>query len=137
MPTGRDLSLYALVGFSVWASGAVEFRYAGRFLFESGWLVSVISAAVISVAVCLIFRSALKWRGTPRDHAVTVAVTMALPGLFGEAARQLLFGWATGLAAQTQPVFAATMLFGNAVLFAYALALARTAHRAGSTAASG
>lgn len=121
----RDLFIYAAIGFGVWLSGALEFRYAGKWLFESGPRIALLSAAFVAVAVCLIFRSTLLWRGgNPRD-GVTVAVAMGLPGLFGETARQLVFGWSTGLAPATQPMFAATLFFGNAVLLAYSLWMAR------------
>jgi hypothetical protein len=121
---GRDLTLreiwiYAAIGFSVWLNGAVTFRLGGAFLFESGPLVTVLVTAFISVAVCLIFRSTMRWRGTRQDEALTVAVVMALPGLFGEAAREAAFTWATGLDVSVAPRFAAIMFFGNAVLFAY------------------
>lgn len=129
MLSRRDMVVYALAGFGVWLSGAVEFRFTGRWLFESGPLVSALSALVIAVAVCLILRTTLRWRGTPQRLAVTVAVVMGLPGLFAEAVRQLFFGWATGLSPQTGPAFAATMFFGNAVLLAYALWWAHTAPR--------
>jgi len=68
-----------------------------------------------------VFRTAMAWRKAPASQAVTIAVIMALPGLFGEAIRQLLFGWATGLATPTAPVFAATIFFGNGVLLTYAV----------------
>ena len=123
----RDSILLALIGLSVWLSGAVEFRYGGRYLFERGAWVAALSALFIAVAVCFIFRSAMRWFKAPRHQAVTVAVLMSLPGLFGEALRQLLFGWATGLQPQTQPVFAATLFAGNAVLLSYALWTARRA----------
>jgi hypothetical protein len=125
--TARDILIYAAIGFGVWLSGAVEFRYGGRFLFENGPWAAGLSAVFIAVAVCWIFRSVLRWRhGNPRD-GVTVAVAMALPGLFGEALRQLLFGWSTGLKPGTQPVFAATLFLGNAVLLAYSVWFARRA----------
>jgi len=123
--TRRDVAIYAAAGFSVWLNGAVTFRLGGRFLFESGPWVTVLVAVVIAALVCLIFRTAMVWRKAPASQAVTVA--MALPGLFGEAARQLVFGWATGLPASAQPAFAAVMLFGNAVLLTYAVVRARRA----------
>lgn len=126
--SGKDLLIYSAIGFSVWLSGALEFRFAGGALFESGALVALLSAVFIAVGVCLIFRTTMRWRKSPESQAVTVAVTMALPGLFGEAARQLLFGWMTGLAPRTQPVFAATIFFGNAVLLTYAIIRQRRAH---------
>ncbi|MBA2588805.1 MAG: DUF5367 family protein [Alphaproteobacteria bacterium] len=120
-PDGRELSIYAAIGFSVWLSGAVEVWFAGRHLFESGAGVTLLSAIFIAVGVCWIFRSTMRWRKAPPSQAVTIAVAMALPGLFGEPGRQLLFGWATGLQARTQPAFAATLFFGNTALLAYAM----------------
>jgi hypothetical protein len=107
----------------------VEFRFFGHALFESGAVITILSAAFIAVAVCLIFRSTMRWRKTAETQAVTVAVVMALPGLFGETARQMLFGWATGLRLETEPVFVATILFGNAALLTYALVRQRLASR--------
>ncbi len=125
MVSKRDLIIYAAVGLSVWLNGAVTFRLGGRFLFESGPLVSVIFGLAIAAAVCAVFRATFSWRkGRPSD-AVTVAVVMALPGLFGEAARQLAFTWATGLPVEIAPTFDAVIFFGNAVLLAYALVVAR------------
>ena len=124
---GRDLIWLALIGFSVWLSGALEFYYGGQFLFERAPWITALSAVFVAVAVCWIFRSAMGGFKAPRSQAVTVAVAMGLPGLFGEAARQLLFTWATSLKPSTQPAFAATLFLGNAVLLAYALWTARRA----------
>ena len=131
---GRDLTLreiwiYAAIGFSVWLNGAVTFRLGGAFLFESGPLVTILVTAFIAVAVCLIFRSTMRWRGTRETEALSVAVIMALPGLFGEAGREAFFTWATGLDVRTAPRFAAAMFFGNAVLFAYGAIKAYRARR--------
>lgn len=119
--SNRDILIYAAIGFSVWLNGALTFRLGGRAMFENGPWVSLLAAFAIAVAVCLIYRSTMRWRKTARTQAVPVAVLMLLPGLFGEAARQLAFSWATGLKPGSQPVFAATILFGNAALLAYAL----------------
>jgi hypothetical protein len=117
----RDVWIYALVGFCVWLSGAVNFRLGGTWLFESGPWVTTVAALIIALLVCLIFRSTLRWRGTSETDALTVAVVMLLPGLFGEAMRQIVFHWATGLKSTTQPAFAASVIFGNSVLMTYAL----------------
>jgi hypothetical protein len=119
--TSRDLWIYAALGFSVWVSGAFNFWLGGKFLFESGPWVTALVAVVIAVLVCLIFRSTLRWRGTVETDCLSVAIAMLLPGLFGEAARQIFFGPMTGLKPQTQPAFAASIIFGNCVLMAYAL----------------
>ncbi|HEX2593001.1 MAG TPA: DUF5367 family protein [Rhizomicrobium sp.] len=123
----RDLLIYAAAGFAVWLFGALEFRWLGGAMFENGALITALAAASIALSVCLLYRSAMRWRGTAMDQAVTVAVVMALPGLFGEAARQLVFGWATGLKPETEPAFVATIIFGNAVLLAYAVFRQRAA----------
>jgi len=125
--TRRDVAIYAAAGFSVWLNGAVTFRLGGRFLFESGPWVTVLVAVVIAALVCLIFRTAMVWRKAPASQAVTVAVLMALPGLFGETARQAVFPWATGLRADEAASFAAVIFFGNAVLLTYALMVSRRA----------
>ncbi|HEX4105651.1 MAG TPA: DUF5367 family protein [Rhizomicrobium sp.] len=118
----RDALIYAAIGLGVWLNGALTFRLGGAFLFESGLAMSVAVAIFISLAVCFIFRSTMRWRGTKESEALTVAIIMLLPGLFGEAARQSVFGWATGLDASAAPRFSAIMFLGNAVLIAYALA---------------
>lgn len=123
--TRKDTAIYVIGGLSVWLNGAVTFRLGGRFLFENGPWVTALVGIVIAALVCLIFRAAMDWRKAPAAEAVTVAVLMALPGLFGEAARQLVFGWATGLPPSAQPDFAAVILFGNAVLLSYALVRSR------------
>ena len=125
--SNKDALIYAAVGLSVWLNGAVTFRLAGRVLFENGPALITISALVIALLVCLIFQRTMIWRKGKAAQAVTVAVIMALPGLFGEAVRQALFSWATGLDVGTAPAFAATMFFGNAVLLTYAVVQSRRA----------
>ena len=117
----RDIQIYAAVGFSVWLNGALTFRLGGRALFGNGPWVLLLVAVFIALAVCLIYRSTMRWRKSDMTQAVPVAVVMLLPGLFGEVARQLVFSWATGLKPDSQPAFVATILFGNAVLLTYAL----------------
>jgi hypothetical protein len=123
--TNRDMAIYAAIGLGVWLNGAVTFRLGGAFLFEGGPWISAAVAVFIAVAVCLIFRSTMRWRGTRESEALTVAISMALPGLFGEAARQSVFHWATGLPVDVAPRFSAIMFLGNGVLIAYALFRAR------------
>ncbi|MEO8927761.1 MAG: DUF5367 family protein [Caulobacteraceae bacterium] len=106
-------------------NGAVTFRLGGRVLFENGPLIVLLVALVIAVLVCLAFRLAMNWRKTEPSRAVTAAVVMALPGLFGETARQVVFRQATGLRVKDAPAFAAVIFFGNAVLLTYAVVLAR------------
>jgi len=118
--TTKNLVIYAVAGLGAWLNGAVSFRLGGKMLFENGPLIAGVSAIGIAVAVCLVLRFAMAWRKAPDTQAVTIAVIMALPGLFGEAARQLVFGWATGLDASAQPAFIASILFGNGVLLTYA-----------------
>jgi hypothetical protein len=125
--TNRDYWIYALVGLSVWVNGAITFHLGGRFLFENGPLVTALVGVAIAVLVCLAFRATMGWRKTDAAYAVTVAILMALPGLFGEAARQLVFSWATGLKPGEAPVFDAVIFFGNAVLMTYALIKGRRA----------
>lgn len=117
----RDITIYAGVGAGVWLNGALTFRLGGPFLFEGGRAMTIAVAAFIAAAVCLIFRSTMRWRGTQESEALVVAVVMLLPGLFGEAARQSFFTWATGLEVGAAPSFSAIMFFGNAVLISYAL----------------
>ena len=97
-------------------------------LFENGPLVTAVVAIVIAVLVCAVLRGAMGWRKADPSQAVTIAVVMALPGLFGETVRQLLFTGATGLPLAASPTFSAVIFFGNAVLLTYALILA-SAHR--------
>lgn len=119
--SNRDAWIYGAIGFSVWLSGAFNFWLGGKWLFESGPWIMALTAVVIAVLVCLIFRSTLRWRGTVETECLSVAVAMLLPGLFGEALRQVFFHFATGLRPDTQPGFAASIIFGNAVLLGYAL----------------
>jgi hypothetical protein len=121
----RDAVIYAVAGLSIWLHGAVAFRLGGKVLFENGPLVVVLVAVAVAALVCLAFRATMTWRkGRPAD-AVTIAVIMALPGLFGEVARQLVFVWATGLPIAAAPTFAAVILFGNGVLLTYAVMITR------------
>ena len=121
----RDTVIYALIGLSVWLNGAITFRLGGRMLFEHGPLIAAASGVGIALAVCLVLRATMAWRKAAAYQSVSIAVIMALPGLFGEAIRQLVFTWATGLQPQTQSVFIAAIFFGNAVLLVYALWRAR------------
>ena len=125
--SNKDMLTYALAGLGVWLNGAVTFRLGGRILFENGPPVSVVAAIAVAVAVCLVLRVTMAWRKAPDSQAVAIAVIMALPGLFGETVRQLVFPWATGLQPATAATFAATIFFGNAVLLTYALFKARRA----------
>jgi hypothetical protein len=118
--TTKNLAIYAFIGLSVWLNGAVTFRLGGKMLFENGPLVAAASAVGIALAVCLTLRATMGWRKAQAAQSLPIAVVMALPGLFGEAARQLAFHWATGLQPQTQPAFVAAIFFGNAVLLTYA-----------------
>ncbi len=121
----RDALIYALAGLGIWLNGAVSFRLGGRILFHNGPLVIAAVAVAVAVLVCLAFRVTLAWRKGRAADAVTVAVLMALPGLFGEAGRQLVFPWATGLTTSDAPAFAAVIFFGNAVLLTYAVVVQR------------
>ncbi len=127
--SNRDTMIYALVGFSAWVNGAIGFRLGGRILFQSGPFVVVCVAIVIAVLVCGVFQGTFSWRKAERSEAVTVAVIMALPGLFAETARQLVFQPATGLSVGDAPTFAAVIFFGNAVLLTYAVLIARRGRR--------
>jgi hypothetical protein len=121
----RDTIIYALLGMGAWLNGAIGFRLGGPALFESGPLVTAGVAIVIAGLVCAVLRAAMGWRKADRSQAVTIAVIMALPGLFGETARQLVFVSTTGLPLDASPTFSAVIFFGNAVLLTYAVFLAR------------
>jgi hypothetical protein len=121
----RETVLYALMGFGVWLNGAISFRLGGRFLFENGPLVLILSTLAIAVAVCLVLTAAMNWRKAPASRAVEIAVVMITPGLFGEVVRLNVFGWATGLHPQTAAPFAAVMIFSTAVLLVYSVVVAR------------
>ena len=75
----------------------------------------------IALAVCLVLRSVMDWRKAPITQSVTVAAVMTLSGLFGDVAYILAFHQITGLAQTTAGSYAAVVIFGTAVLFAYAL----------------
>jgi hypothetical protein len=123
-----QLAIFALLGFGVWFSGAVMFRFGGHLMFESGPLAILISAVVIAASVCLLLNATMAWRGASAAQAVTIAVAMALPGLFGDAAYILAFPIITGLKPLTVAPYAAVIVFGNAVLLAFAVLRAETAH---------
>ena len=121
----RDTLIYVVAGLSIWLHGAVAFRLGGRVLFENWPAVVILVAVAVAGLVCLTFRATMAWRKGRASDAVTIAVLMALPGLFGETARQIVFPWATGLRATDAPAFAAVIFFGNAVLLTYAVVVAR------------
>ena len=117
----RDIVSYSAAGLAIWLNGAVTFRLGGRVLFEHGPLVVAVVGIVVAILVCLAFHATMAWRRGNRADAVTIAVIMALPGLFGEAARQMVFSWAVDMPVADAPAFAAVIFFGNGVLMAYAL----------------
>ena len=126
MPRGES-TILALVGFGVWLSGAVTFRFGGAFLFESGPLVLALAAISVAASVCFLLKATMDWRKLAAADAVTVAVIMALPGLLGDVAYILAFPQVTGLAAATAGPYAALIIFGNAALLGFALFRARRA----------
>jgi hypothetical protein len=123
--TTRQMIILSLLGFGVWLNGAVMFRFGGALMFESGPLALALSGVAIGLSVCFLLRSIMSWRKVAAADAVTAAVILILPGLFGDVAYILHFGAITGLQATTAGPFAAVLVFGTAVLLAYALWLAR------------
>jgi hypothetical protein len=125
--TAKEMTTLSLLGLGIWLSGAVMFRFGGGVMFENGPWVLAASGVGIALSVCLLLSSIMGWRRTPASQAVTAAVVMTLPGLFGDVAYVLAFHAITGLAATTAAAYAAVVIFGTAALFAYALWLARPA----------
>ena len=123
----RDLIILALLGFGIWLNGAVMFRFGGAMMFESGPLALLLSAVAIAVAVCLLLRSIISWRKIPPAEAVTAAVILSTPGLFGDVAYILNFSALTGLKPATAAPSTAVLIFGTAVLLTYSVVLARGA----------
>jgi hypothetical protein len=123
--TNREMTTLALLGFGIWLSGAVMFRLGGALMFETGPWVLAASGAGIALSVCLLLSSIMGWRKVPAAQAVTAAVVMTLPGLFGDVAYILAFHEITGLSPATAGLYAAVVIFGTAALMAYALWLAR------------
>ena len=121
----REMGIFALLGFGVWAPGAVMFRFGGHLMFESGPWVLLLVAIGVAVTVCLLLRTVMDWRKAPASQAVLVAVVMALPGLFGDAVYASAFSAITGLSPATAGPFASVVIFGNAALLAYAVVKAR------------
>ena len=119
--TTKELTLLGVLGFGVWLSGAITFKFGGSAMFENGPWVLAASAVGIALAVCLVLRSIMDWRRLPIIQSVTVAVIMTLGGLFGDVAYILAFHQITGLSQVTAGSYAAVVIFGTAVLFAYAL----------------
>jgi hypothetical protein len=125
----RDAVIYAVAGLAIWLNGAVSFRLGGRILFDNGPLVTALVGVAVAVLVCVAFRATMAWRKGRASDAVTIAVLMAVPGLFGETARQIVFPWATGLPVARAPAFAAVIVFGNAVLLSYSVVVASSRGR--------
>jgi hypothetical protein len=119
--TTKEMTILGLMGFGIWLSGAVTFRFGGGLLFENGPWVLLASALGIAFSVCLLLRTIMDWRKAPVSQSVTVAVIMTLSGLFGDVAYILAFDRITGLKQVTAGSYAAVVIFGTAVLFAYAL----------------
>jgi len=124
--TSRESAILALLGFGIWLSGAAAFRFGGHLMLESGPVGVAISAAAIALSVCLLLRATMDWRKIPAAQSVAVAVVMTLPGLFGDVVYVLGFVPITGLQPLTATAYAAVILFGTAMLYAYALIRARS-----------
>lgn len=122
--TPREMTTLSQLGFGVWLTGAVMFRFGGALMFENGPWVLAASGAGVALSVCLLLSTIMGWRRTPRAQAVTAAVVMTLPGLFGDVVYVLGFHRITGLSPATAGPYAAVVIFGTAALFAYALRLA-------------
>ncbi len=112
--TQRDALIFALTGFVVWLVGAVMFRFGGHWLFESGPWVLLAASVSTGFSVCFLLNATMAWRKAPAESAVLVAVIMALPGLFGDAAYALGFHAITGLDQASAGAFAALVIVGNA-----------------------
>jgi hypothetical protein len=123
--TTREMTTLSLLGFGIWLSGAVMFRFGGALMFQNGPWVLAASGVGIALSVCVLLSSVMGWRKVPAAQAVTVAVVMSLPGLFGDVAYVLAFQRITGLEPATAGPYAAVVIFGTAVLMGYALTLAR------------
>lgn len=123
--TARENAILALLGFGIWLSGAVMFRFGGAVMFENGPWILAASAAGIALSVCLLLKTVMDWRKIEIGHSVPVAVVMTLPGLFGDVAYILGFHQITGLKPETAGAYAAVVIFGTAALYLYALVRAR------------
>ncbi len=117
-----DFVIFGLIGFGVWISGAIMFRVGGRLMFDSGPWILVATGVGIAVSVCLLLNAVMAFRKAPRDQSLVIAVAMALPGLFGDVGYILAFNPITGLSPTIVGPFAAVVVFGNAILLAYAMA---------------
>jgi hypothetical protein len=63
--TTKEMTILGLMGFGIWLSGAVTFRFGGALLFEKGPWVLLASALGIALTVCLLLRSIMDWRKAP------------------------------------------------------------------------
>jgi hypothetical protein len=117
----RELWLLSLIGFSIWLSGAVTFRFGGHMMFETGTAAVALSAFAIAMSVCLLLRAVMDWRKVPIGRSVLVAVVMTLPGLFGDVVYVTWFHALSGLRPATAATYAGVVIFGTAVLYLYAL----------------
>jgi hypothetical protein len=117
----RETAFLALLGFVIWLQGAVTFHFAGALLLEHGLPILALVGVVVAVSICVLLTTIMGWRKLPAAQSVTVAVVMLLPGLFGDVVYVLAFNRLTGLQPASVGAFAAVMLFGTAVLLAFAL----------------
>ena len=123
--TPRETALLALLGFGIWLSGAVMFRFGGAIMFENGPWILAASGVGVALSVCLLLKTTMDWRKIGPAQSVPVAVVMTLPGLFGDVAYILAFSRITGLRPETAGPYAAVVIFGTAALYLYALFRAR------------
>ncbi|WP_293903717.1 DUF5367 family protein [Phenylobacterium sp.] len=128
--TTKETTILALMGFGIWVSGVITFRFGGALLFESGLPILLASGVGIAISVCLLLRTTMSWRKAPAAQALAVATIMGLPGLFCDVVYILNFSALTGLKPTTAGPFAAVVIFGNAVLLTYGLVTAARAARA-------
>jgi hypothetical protein len=125
--TTKETALLAAMGFGIWLSGAVGYRFGGALMFEKGPLVLALVALGMAVSVCLLLRATMDWRKIPAAQSATVALIMTIGGLLGDVIYIADFSGITGLKPTTAGPFAAVLIFATAVLYLYALVRAARA----------
>jgi hypothetical protein len=119
--TTREAAILGLIGFSIWVSGAIGFRFGSALLFESGSLWLVVVAVVVSATVCWLLKAIMDWRKLPPSLSAQVAVALAWPALLADALYAANYATVTGRDQAVAGNFAAVIMAGNAALIAYAM----------------
>lgn len=127
--TSSDRRFFLILGVVLWTAGTLLYRSRGTMLFESGAFIYWANFAMTVIAFCAVFIQSATRRKICRGDWPAAALTMAVPGLFGESITMLQFPTILpALRADSAAPYAA-FLFGGYGLFLLVVLIAQTPRR--------